>query len=106
MPEHVRDDVRRGFYHGGPLAPDDYDYGHDGWTLQNFVEHEHSHSAMLSETNVLAVRYQQHRHQMETQQYLYACASTTARWVRRERQQKRIYTNVENVEMQPDRLSY
>jgi hypothetical protein len=58
MPAHVQDDIRRGWYHGGPLAPEDYDHGHDGWTLQTFVEHDNSHRAKLSETNVLAVRYQ------------------------------------------------
>ena len=30
MPEHVKDDIARGFYHGGPLDKDDYDAGHAG----------------------------------------------------------------------------
>ena len=56
MPAHVKDDIRKGTYHGGSLDPWDYDMGHKGWTLRKFVDHGHSVQSHLNDTNVLAAR--------------------------------------------------
>eukprot|EP00961_Rhodomonas_salina_P023691 318284-Rhodomonas_salina.2 len=42
MPDHVKAAVAAGAYHGGPLAPGDYDFGHEGMKLNDFVSHEYS----------------------------------------------------------------
>ena len=56
IPEHVKEDIRRGMYHGGVLNEGDYDAGHAGWTLDDFVRHEHSALANLKRHHVLALR--------------------------------------------------
>ena len=56
MPAHVKDDIEKGTYHGGRLDPYDYDDGHQGWKLQDFLHHEHSVQSNLTKMNVLAAR--------------------------------------------------
>ena len=56
LPAHVRRSLETGFYHGGRLAEDDFDYGHHGMTLDDFVKHKHARVAELSRANVLALR--------------------------------------------------
>lgn len=46
----------QGNYHGGELKKDDYDHGHHGMKLGDFVSHKHSRKCNLTEANVLAVR--------------------------------------------------
>ncbi len=36
IPEHVRQCIARGEYHGGKLSPGDFDRGHEGMTLEHF----------------------------------------------------------------------
>jgi len=43
-------------YHGGPLKPHHYDHLNDGKYLHDFVGHQNSRVAMLTESNVLATR--------------------------------------------------
>ena len=42
IPAHVKAEIRKGAYHGGVLNEGDYDAGHAGWTLDDFVAHPHS----------------------------------------------------------------
>jgi hypothetical protein len=48
--------VTQGTYHGGKLEKGDYDHGHRGMKLGEFVSHKHSRLSELSEANVLGVR--------------------------------------------------
>ena len=43
-------------YHGGVLETGDFDLGHEGKTLADFVNHEHSRLAQLLRPHVLALR--------------------------------------------------
>jgi len=56
FPPHVREDYARGSYHGGALPPGDYDHGHGGMRLDDFVAHPHAQIAKLSRSHVLALR--------------------------------------------------
>lgn len=42
MPAHVKACIAAGKYHGGPLGPDDYDFGHKGMKLNDFLDHPNS----------------------------------------------------------------
>ena len=55
-PEQVQEDVRNGKYHGGSLGPDDYDAGHAGKKLEDFVNHPTSKLAGLKSHHVLVLR--------------------------------------------------
>jgi len=48
--------VSQGTYHGGKLDKEDYDHGHDGRKLKDFVSYSNSHGSHLSEANALAAR--------------------------------------------------
>ena len=52
LPTHVKSDIKAGKYHGGELAPDDYDYGKP---LSYFYKHNLSVLAGLSIPNVVAL---------------------------------------------------
>ena len=56
LPAHVKADYAKGSYHGGSLRPGDYDYGHAGMCLEDFVGHEHSRLARLTKAHLLALR--------------------------------------------------
>jgi hypothetical protein len=56
IPAHVKETIAKGKYHGGPLAPDDYDKGHEGMHLEDFVKHPVSKTANLKEFHVAALR--------------------------------------------------
>ena len=56
MPHHVKDEIASMKYHGGSLEPDDFDFGHAGMTLADFLEHEYSRIAGLQRPHVLALR--------------------------------------------------
>jgi len=46
----------QGKYHGGKLSKEEYDCGHHGMELEDFVCHKYSRLSELSEANVLGVR--------------------------------------------------
>lgn len=56
LPPHVKAQIASGSYHGGSLAPGDYDYGHGGMTFDDFASHEHCKLAGLNRCHVLALR--------------------------------------------------
>jgi len=56
MPPLVKEQIQRGYYHGGSIAESDFDRGHDGWTLADFVAHEHARTAKLIDKEVFALR--------------------------------------------------
>ena len=56
LPPHVMKQIETGKYHGGSLKPGDYDRGHDGMRLDDFLEHPSSKVAMLERVHVLALR--------------------------------------------------
>jgi hypothetical protein len=52
----VKRDIKRGNYHGGSLEKDDYDAGHAGMILEDFVQDENSVVAKLKRHHVLVLR--------------------------------------------------
>lgn len=56
VPTHVKAEIARGRYHGGELGPDDYDAGHTGMGLDDFVGHRVSRQAQLKRHHVLVLR--------------------------------------------------
>jgi len=56
LPEHIRQQIESGKYHGGAIAGEDFDVGHDGMRFDDFVNHEHSRLARLGRAHVLALR--------------------------------------------------
>jgi hypothetical protein len=56
MPPHVKESIANGQYHGGALAPGDYDRGHAGMQLEDFVNHDISRRANLRTFHVAALR--------------------------------------------------
>jgi hypothetical protein len=56
LPPHVRRSLDQGWYHGGRIAQGDFDCGHAGMTIDDFVHHENSRVAGLSRVQVLALR--------------------------------------------------
>jgi hypothetical protein len=56
IPAHVKETIEKGEYHGGQLAPGDYDRGHDGMHLEDFVQHPISQTANLKNFHVAALR--------------------------------------------------
>ena len=56
IPQHVKETIEKGEYHGGVLAPDDYDKGHQGMHLEDFVQHRVSKTANLKDFHVAALR--------------------------------------------------
>eukprot|EP00961_Rhodomonas_salina_P144839 1949858-Rhodomonas_salina.2 len=42
IPDHVKKQFETGEYHGGPLKKEDFDKGHDGKTIEYFLNHESS----------------------------------------------------------------
>ena len=56
IPEHVKEFIRQGKYHGGKLKREDFDTDHDGMDLQDFVDHPDSKDAGLLDHHVIAAR--------------------------------------------------
>eukprot|EP00290_Baffinella_frigidus_P055767 CAMPEP_0180373084 /NCGR_PEP_ID=MMETSP0989-20121125/21054_1 /TAXON_ID=697907 /ORGANISM="non described non described, Strain CCMP2293" /LENGTH=444 /DNA_ID=CAMNT_0022369931 /DNA_START=30 /DNA_END=1364 /DNA_ORIENTATION=+ len=56
IPGRVKIDILKGFYHGGALSEGDYDMGHEGMTLDDFVKHPRSKLGKLGREHVLALR--------------------------------------------------
>ena len=56
MPPHVMRAIESGWYHGGRILEDDFDYGHQGKDLNDFCNAKESKVAGLSRANVLALR--------------------------------------------------
>ena len=56
IPAHVREQISNGHYHGGQLKEGDFDRGHDGMGLDDFVNHPSSVMAKLDRADVLALR--------------------------------------------------
>ena len=47
MPDHLRLQLSSGTYHGGSLGEGDFDFGHKGMRLEDFVRHPDSQLAQL-----------------------------------------------------------
>ena len=57
IPLHEQETIRTGLYHGWQIAAEEYDTGHDGWTLTNLmVNVEITVLAGLREHHVVAIR--------------------------------------------------
>jgi hypothetical protein len=56
VPQHVQDSFVSGVYHGGSLEASEFDTGHDGWTLEHFLELPASQKAGLKKEHVIALR--------------------------------------------------
>jgi hypothetical protein len=56
MPDHVKNDMANGTYHGGAFAPGDYDKGHAGMRLHDFLLHRWCVMAGLMLYHVLVLR--------------------------------------------------
>lgn len=56
LPRQVKEDIRTGHYHGGDLAPGDYDDGHRNMTLADFMQTREVVIAKLSEAELVATR--------------------------------------------------
>jgi len=56
VPEHVKESLLSGVYHGGSLSAADFDAGHEGWELQQFLELPSSQQAGLQREHVVALR--------------------------------------------------
>jgi len=56
IPAHVKQTFITGKYHGGSIDESEYDTGHDGMTLDAFVEHDISKQAGLGRHHVAAAR--------------------------------------------------
>ena len=56
MPDHVKDDIKRGTYHGGLLLPGEYDDGNRDLTLNDFKERLEASLSGLTKAHVLALR--------------------------------------------------
>jgi len=55
-PAHVTESLQTGVYHGGAIAEGEFDTGHEGMDLRDFVNHEVSRFAGLQEHHVAAIR--------------------------------------------------
>mmetsp|Transcript_37643 Transcript_37643/g.94374 ORF Transcript_37643/g.94374 Transcript_37643/m.94374 type:complete len:518 (-) Transcript_37643:436-1989(-) len=55
-PEHVRESLRTGVYHGGTLLEGEFETGHEGMDLKDFVNHPSSRKAGLKDYHVAAMR--------------------------------------------------
>ena len=42
LPPHVKRSLETGLYHGGRIEDDDFDYGHHGMKLDDFMKHKHA----------------------------------------------------------------
>ena len=58
FPPHVLADYARGRYHGGELEAGDYDHGHKGMRLDDFLKHEHSKIAKLKPEHVRCKKFE------------------------------------------------
>ena len=56
IPDHVKETIRQGQYHGGPLERKDFDEGHEGMSLHDFVMHDASKEADLEDVHVALLR--------------------------------------------------
>mmetsp|Transcript_25903 Transcript_25903/g.82015 ORF Transcript_25903/g.82015 Transcript_25903/m.82015 type:complete len:256 (-) Transcript_25903:1248-2015(-) len=56
LPDHVCTQMATGKYHGGSLGQNEFDGGHSGMRLQDFVNHEHCRKANLEPPHVVALR--------------------------------------------------
>jgi hypothetical protein len=56
VPQHVKESLASGNYHGGSLTAADFDTGHDGWGLKEFCDLPSSQAAGLGPEHVLALR--------------------------------------------------
>ena len=56
VPQHVKESLVAGVYHGGSLVDADFDAGHEGWDLQQFMELPSSRLAGLQREHVMALR--------------------------------------------------
>ena len=56
IPDHAKDDIQKGSYHGGTLDAEQYDM--DNWNkkLVDFVQHKHAMCAHLTDCHVLVSR--------------------------------------------------
>jgi len=57
LPSAVSTSLLTGIYHGGTLEPDDFDTGHDGKTLADWMAEEEVVLARLTEAEFVAVRF-------------------------------------------------
>jgi len=55
-PDHVKESLRTGVYHGGAIADGEFDTGHQGMDLKDFTNHEISRLAGLQDHHVAAIR--------------------------------------------------
>jgi len=56
FPAHVKESIAAGKYHGGILKPGEFDAGHQGMTLQDFVDLQQCRDAALQPFHVAALR--------------------------------------------------
>ena len=56
IPAHVKESLASGVYHGGALSAADFDAGHAGWVLQDFLDLPSSRHAGLQREHVIALR--------------------------------------------------
>ncbi|KAJ1472091.1 hypothetical protein T484DRAFT_3465715 [Baffinella frigidus] len=56
MPRKVKLDIRNGIYHGGKLEEGEFDMGHEGMSLDDFVDQDRSKLGKLGREHVLALR--------------------------------------------------
>ena len=56
IPAHVKESLSSGVYHGGALSAADFDTGHAGWVLQDFLDLPSSRHAGLKREHVIALR--------------------------------------------------
>mmetsp|Transcript_3326 Transcript_3326/g.7156 ORF Transcript_3326/g.7156 Transcript_3326/m.7156 type:complete len:342 (-) Transcript_3326:3-1028(-) len=56
IPPHVLESYDKGYYHGGRITRGDFDYGHAGMRLEDFMMSKHAQVAELSKVQVLALR--------------------------------------------------
>jgi len=56
MPAHVLHSLEVGSYHGGRINEGDFDCGHEGMRLDDFMMHHHAQVAEVSRVQLLALR--------------------------------------------------
>ena len=56
VPQHIKESFSSGLYHGGIISEADFDTGHSGWELRDFLELPSSRQAGLRPEHVIALR--------------------------------------------------
>ena len=56
IPKHVKENFSSGLYHGGAISEADFDTGHSGWELRDFLDLPSSRQAGLRPEHVIALR--------------------------------------------------